>query len=119
MKVIIAGSRGIQTPEIVHAAIEHSGLADSITQVVSGGAIGVDRIGEAWGKSHGIEVIQFLPKWSLLGRRAGRKRNEEMAVYADALIAVWDGHSQGTKHMIDTMKRLGKPVFSSEGADKL
>jgi len=28
-----------------------------------------------------------------------------MAVYADALIAFWDGKSKGTKHMIDLAER--------------
>lgn len=27
-----------------------------------------------------------------------------MAVYADALVAFWDGESKGTKHMIDLAK---------------
>lgn len=34
-----------------------------------------------------------------------------MAGYADALIAIWDGKSRGTAHMIETMKKLGKPTF--------
>lgn len=34
-----------------------------------------------------------------------------MAQYADALIAVWDGESKGTLHMINSMNNIGKPVF--------
>lgn len=34
-----------------------------------------------------------------------------MADYADALIAVWDGVSAGTKHMISFMNKQNKPVF--------
>lgn len=41
---------------------------------------------------------------------AGYQRNERMAVYADALVAFWDGKSKGTKHMIELMEELGKPV---------
>jgi hypothetical protein len=33
-----------------------------------------------------------------------------MADYADALVAVWDGSSPGTKNMINIMQRLDKPV---------
>jgi hypothetical protein len=33
-----------------------------------------------------------------------------MAQYADALVAVWDGESRGTDHMIGEMQKLGKPV---------
>ena len=32
-------------------------------------------------------------------------RNAEMADYADALFAVWDGKSKGTKQMIDNAKK--------------
>ena len=38
-------------------------------------------------------------------------RNREMAEYADALLAVWDGESKGTANMILEMHRMGKPVF--------
>lgn len=31
---------------------------------------------------------------------AGRRRNERMAKFAHALIALWDGQSTGTEHMI-------------------
>ena len=36
-----------------------------------------------------------------------------MAEYADALIAIWNGISRGTKHMIDIMKEKTKPTFVS------
>lgn len=32
------------------------------------------------------------------------KRNEEMAIYANALVAFWDGKSKGTKNMIEVAK---------------
>lgn len=38
---------------------------------------------------------------------AGFKRNSEMARYADGLIAIWDGRSNGTKHMIDQANHYG------------
>jgi hypothetical protein len=33
-----------------------------------------------------------------------------MAKVANGLIAFWDGKSHGTKHMIETMQKLNKPV---------
>ena len=41
---------------------------------------------------------------------AGYLRNKQMAEYADALIAFWDGESKGTKHMIDLAKKNGLKV---------
>ena len=45
----------------------------------------------------------YPAQWKKFGKRAGYRRNEQMAEVADALIAFWDGSSRGTKHMIDIM----------------
>lgn len=108
MKVIIAGSRHIEDWTQVHEAIVKSGFL--VTEVVCGGAAGVDTIGESLATLHNMPVKSFPADWSRYGKGAGPIRNEEMAQYADALIAVWDGKSPGTKHMITEMKKLNKPI---------
>jgi hypothetical protein len=110
MKTIIAGSRSITDLQLVTLAIESSNFA--ITEVVCGGARGVDDLGRKWAANGGrVPVKLFIPNWDLYPKVAGFKRNEEMAAYADALIAVWNGESRGTKHMIDTAKKKGLKVF--------
>lgn len=109
MKVIIAGSRSITDYELIKRAIVGSRFA--ITEVVSGGARGVDRLGERWAAENGIPVIQFIPDWDTLGKKAGYARNADMANYAEALIAVYDGASKGTGHMIDIATRKKLKVF--------
>ncbi len=52
--------------------------------------------------------------WDTYGLKAGYIRNEEMADNADALIAIWDGKSRGTKHMIDIATRKGLRVYIHE-----
>ena len=114
MKVIIAGSRSIRDVEEVRKAIDASGMKAQITQIVSGNALGVDRLGERWAAGSGIFVKMFqvsADEWRQRGKRAGIERNARMAEYADALIAVWDGLSSGTKNMVWQMRRRGKPVF--------
>ncbi len=37
-----------------------------------------------------------------------------MALKADALIAIWDGKSSGTEHMINIAKDYGLKVFVKE-----
>lgn len=110
MKTIIAGSRNIQDLRFVEQAIEESGF--NITQVVCGCARGVDDLGRKWaGNGNRIPVKLFMAKWNKLGKSAGYIRNKQMAEYADALIAIWDGESKGTKHMIDLAKERGLKVF--------
>ena len=110
MKTIIAGSRNITKLHIVEKAIELSTF--NITEVVCGGARGVDDLGRKWaGNGNKIPVKMFPAAWDTYGRSAGYKRNVEMGEYAEALIAVWDGESKGTKHMIDIAEELGLKVF--------
>jgi hypothetical protein len=111
MKVIVAGSRDGFVAKNVFEAIEESPFVSDITEIVSGTARGVDRDGEYYATCNNIAVKHFPADWDAHGKAAGHIRNRQMAEYADALVAVWDGKSRGTKNMIDTMKKLGKPVY--------
>jgi hypothetical protein len=110
MKVIIAGSRSIEDKEVVLQAIADSKF--TITEVISGGAKGVDRMGEEWAEEQGIPFRVIRTGWKRGGRGGGFVNNEDMADQAEALIAVYDGESKGTKHMIDTMRKRGKKIFT-------
>lgn len=99
MKTIIAGSRWLKSEELIAVAVKASGF--DVSEVVSGGARGTDRLGELWARRHNIPVKTFSARWGQFGLAAGPRRNKEMADYADALIALWDGRSRGTKDMID------------------
>lgn len=111
MRVIIAGSRSITDYRIIEKAIETSGLMYDITEIISGGARGVDSLGEIYANEHDILIRRFLANWNKYGKRAGYVRNQEMAMYGDALIAIWDGKSKGTSHMIDIAEEMGLHVF--------
>jgi len=108
MKTIIAGSRGITDYQLVAAAVAESGF--DVTVVVSGGAKGVDSLGERWALEHGVPVERVLPDWRRYGRGAGLVRNAEMIDGADALVALWDGASRGTAHVIRMARKRGLSV---------
>lgn len=112
MRTIIAGSRGITDPSVVPTAVAHAiGAGIVPTVVISGGARGVDALGEQWASSNGIPVERYPAEWGKYGKKAGTMRNVHMGNIATALIAVWDGKSTGTKHMIDFAKRHGLKVY--------
>ena len=116
MRVIIAGSRDITRPSLVWSAIREAKTKSGIivTEVVSGGARGVDRLGERYARKIGIPIKPFIPNWYPLGiydPTAGFRRNRKMAEYADALIALWDGSSPGTKNMIYEAREHDLKVF--------
>lgn len=109
-RVIIAGSRNFNDYATLERAIAESGWMFS--EIVSGHARGVDQLGERYAAYHGIPLRVFPADWERYGRAAGHRRNQAMAHYADALLALWDGHSAGTKHMIEQMRgHHRKPTF--------
>lgn len=106
MKVIVAGSRYITDYDVVRKALDdarENGL--EITTIIEGGARGVDSLAARYATEHGIEHIRVHADWKRYGRGAGRKRNDQMAAMGDALIAIWDGKSRGTRHMIDCARQ--------------
>ena len=113
-RIIIAGSRSIPTDkdyldEYFNRLDLLSKSKDNI-EVVSGTARGGDRVGEQWAYSRDHKLVKFPADWEYHGLSAGYKRNEQMAAYSDALVAIWDYKSKGTKHMIDIAKREGLAV---------
>jgi hypothetical protein len=122
LKVIIAGSRTLNNPSVVDNVITQAfnkWMANDPEnwrkyyrpEIVSGGAQGVDFCGEMLAKRSGLPLTVFPANWNEHGRSAGIIRNKEMAKYADALIAVWDGESRGTANMIDEMTKLNKLIY--------
>lgn len=109
MKVIIAGGRNYHDASEVARAVALSGF--KVSEVVSGGASGVDAVGEAWASERGVQLRRFPADWSTHGRAAGPIRNRQMAAYADALVAVWDGQSRGTANMIREAEQAGLSVY--------
>lgn len=109
MKVIVAGTRPPVSYKHVKDAIANCGF--EIDEIVSGNAWGVDRLGELYAQQNHIDLVIFPANWEKYGKSAGLRRNEKMANYADALVAVWDGQSKGTKHMIETATKKGLKVF--------
>jgi len=108
MRVIVSGTRTIEDYDFVLNAIHLSGF--NPLMIVSGKARGPDRLGELFAKVHQIPVQIFPADWTT-GKTAGFVRNLQMAEYADALVAIWDGFSNGTRHMIQCMNYAKKQVY--------
>lgn len=123
-KIIVAGGRDFDDYGYLHQKVGEVlansesyfyGMAGDYArydnvEIVSGGARGADFLGERFAEENIMPLKQFPADWDAHGRAAGIIRNEEMARYADMLIAFWDGQSRGTKHMIDTALDHGLEV---------
>lgn len=104
MRVAVIGSRGLYVEDL------GSYLPEGTTEIVSGGARGVDASARAYALRHGLKLTEFLPEYSRYGRGAPLRRNIAIIESADLVLAFWDGRSKGTKHVIDNCKKRNIPV---------
>lgn len=104
MKLLIAGSRTIEN-------FSFDGLIPtSCDTILSGGAAGIDSLAEQFADTHKLSKIILRPQYSLYGRAAPLRRNEELVRIADEILVVWDGKSRGTLHTIKYAKKKGKSL---------
>ena len=105
MRTIVAGSRTANNYDDLLRAITAAPWKP--TEIISGSARGADVLGEKWARENNIPLRLMPANWAKDGNRAGYLRNVEMADCADALLALWNGKSPGTRHMIDIATRKG------------
>lgn len=120
MRVIIAGGRDVpkeRADELVRYAIQSSGFVDlnTPTVIINGGAGGIDAAARRLWRSQLRDrtdccLMTVEADWKVHGRAAGPIRNRLMAQHADALVAIWDGESPGTKNMIAEAKARGLKI---------
>lgn len=104
MKVAVIGSRGLTVDDLGKY------LPENTTEIVSGGARGVDTSARNYARSHNIKLTEFLPDYDSYGKRAPLLRNLQIIDYADVVLAFWDGESRGTWFVIDNCKKRNVPV---------
>ena len=103
-RTIIVGSRGLRGSiayALVALAVKRSRF--KITEVISGTALDVDTAGVQWAADNKLPV---RPIPDLV--------NNTLTLAADALIAIWDGKSAGTKCMVRMTIRCGMPIYVLE-----
>lgn len=99
MKIAVIGSRTLNVADLGRY------LPEGTTEIVSGGAKGIDTCAREYAQKNGLKLTEFLPEYNRYGRGAPLKRNLQIIHYADEVIAFWDGSSKGTKYVIDHCKQ--------------
>ena len=103
MKVAVIGSRNLS----VHNLEDY--LPPGTTELVSGGAKGIDQCAKTYAQQTGLPIHEFLPDYSRYGKGAPLRRNLQIIDYADLLVIFWDGVSPGTRFTIEKCILLQKP----------
>lgn len=105
MKVAIVGSRDLTVEDL------GSYLPENTTEIVSGGARGIDRCAREYAQARSLKLTEFLPEYEKYGRGAPLKRNLQIIDYADTVIAFWNGMSRGTNYVIKQCVQRDKKIM--------
>ena len=122
MRIAVVGSRTITDEDLVYDAIQEAiekyVSPDEGIVIVSGGAKGVDTVAQkiAFGK---YDFILFKPYHMIdpsteYSPKFFFARNKQIADNADVVVILWDGQSNGTKHMIDYCRKRKKTYMLTE-----
>ncbi len=104
MRVAVVGSRGLTVDDLGKY------LPEGTTEIVSGGARGIDTCAGQYAVSHGIKLTEILPEYGKYGRAAPIKRNDIIIQNADIVLAFWDGTSHGTRYVINKCREMNVEV---------
>lgn len=105
MKVAVVGSRNLTVTDL------HRYLPQGVTEIVSGGARGIDTCAREYAQRNGLKLTEFFPDYQKYGRTAPLKRNLQIIAYADIVVVFWDGESHGTKFVIERCRKMNKKVI--------
>ena len=103
MRVAIVGSRTLTISNLGDY------LPEDTTEIVSGGARGIDTCAREYALANHIPLREFLPDYQRFGRSAPLRRNTTIVENADFVIAFWDGKSRGTLFTLNECEKLGVP----------
>ena len=112
MKIAVIGSRGLKVNDL------EKYMPKDVTEIVSGGARGIDICAREYAVANGLKITEFLPEYSKYGRSAPLKRNLQIIDYSDEVLAFWNGNSHGTKFVIEQCKKKNKKVTVMKSVTK-
>ena len=107
MKLAVVGTRTFNNYSLLQNELNKY---DNITEIISGGATGADKLAEKYALNKNIKMTIFYPDWKKYGKKAGPLRNQQIINECDEAIAFWDGVSKGTLSSINLAKQANKNV---------
>jgi len=117
MKVGVIGSRTITDYSLVSNKLNILNDYLRITNIVSGGASGIDTIGRNYAINNNINLIEFLADWDNVGKAAGFIRNYDIVKNSELVLAFITDKSIGTMHSISLCHKhfINVIVFDTSG----
>ncbi|HOV12818.1 MAG TPA: SLOG family protein [Spirochaetota bacterium] len=110
MNIAIIGSRTFSDFETLEKFVLVNINIDKIETIISGGAVGTDRLAELFADKYKIPKDIIKPEWNRFKRGAGLVRNKEIIDKSDIIFAFWQNRSKGTEFVIREALKIGKKV---------
>lgn len=97
MRVAIIGSRTITKD--AYPILEQF-MPKGTSEIISGGSDGADQLAEEYAQRNHLPIKIFRPDYKQYHKAAPLQRNLSIIRYSDFVLALWDGKSRGTAHVI-------------------
>lgn len=118
MRAAVIGSRSA-SPDTYKLILKN--LPINCSEIISGGAEGVDTLAKKAAKELGIRYTCIYPNYKKYGKAAPIIRNREIAERADIVFAFWNGYSKGTRYVLlyCIKKRIPFKIYMLEKENKI
>ena len=117
MRVLICGGRQFADAAFLWKTMDELHSRTPITEVIVGGAVGADTLGEDWAKDRRIPYRIFIADWATHGRAAGPIRNKVMLDEGNPDLVVAFPGNRGTANMLsqarDARVKVWQPGFEA------
>ena len=107
MKVAVVGSRSLGGECY---ALLRSHIPAGCSEIISGGAKGVDELAQRYAEEAGLRLTVLRPDYDVYNKSAPLVRNADIIRQADYVLVFWDGASKGSLSVIMTCLKLHKPI---------
>ena len=106
MRVAVVGSRSLDD-RCYGVLNEH--MPPGVSEIISGGAVGVDRLAERYALERGLPMTVIRPDYKTYDRHAPLIRNSQIVAESDFTLILWNGTSRGSLNVIMSCIRTNKP----------
>lgn len=105
VNICVCGGRGVDDAEYVFDCLDAVKHLYWNKEVIlhTGACKGADELAERYAEEQGWQIESHPPDYKAFKGRekyAPLARNEEMGEVCDVVVAFWNHHSRGTRHMI-------------------
>lgn len=114
MKVLVCGGRDFANVAFIWTRLDRLHAERPITELIHGGARGVDTIAGDWAKTKpGIKRWVCKAEWEKHGKAAGPKRNARMLEWEPDLVVAFPG-GRGTADMVARARKVNIEIMEVE-----